>query len=292
MTYLLTVAAALVVAIGAVVQQRWAAQAPQEYNLKPRLLLWLVRRPRWVAGVGLSLVGNLIFAAALTTNSVVLIESVFVVRLIFALLIAAMWGRHRVPLREIAGAVAITVGLVVFLLVGNPEQPDVGHVPEWRWAIGGGCIVATAVLLTAIGRRLRPRAKATMFGSAAGALYGVQASLTQTAIHAAAMGGLIGLVGTWETFALPIIAVFCMLLVQSAFAAAPVEASYPAAVTGQLLGAICVGVWVLSGSIRLDPASLAFLVPALLLMIVGILLVARSPIVTGQARNRSLATIG
>ena len=49
MVYALTVVAALVVATGEVIQQRNASQASPEDNLSPKLLLWLVQRPRWLA---------------------------------------------------------------------------------------------------------------------------------------------------------------------------------------------------------------------------------------------------
>jgi hypothetical protein len=282
MTYVLTIVSALIVAMGEVIQQRWAAQAPPEYNLSPRLLLWLVKRPRWLAGVGCSFVGNLVFAAALSTGGVILIEAVFVIRLIFALLIAAVWGRHPIPLREALGGVAITGGLVAFLLAAEPHQGDIADVPALAWAIGGGSVVALSLILAAIATRVRPVPKGTLLGAGAGILYGLQASLTQTAIFAFTTAGLVALLTTWNTYAVVAVALLGMLLVQSAFEAASIEASYPPVVTGQLLSSIGVGVLVLGGSIRLDPVSLAILIPALLLMIVGIFLLASSPIVTGQ----------
>ena len=74
--YLLTVIAGLVVAVGEVVQQRSAAQAPPEYNLSIRLLLWLVRRPRWLAGLAASTTGNMIFATAVGRGNVAQVEAV------------------------------------------------------------------------------------------------------------------------------------------------------------------------------------------------------------------------
>ena len=281
MVFALTVISALVVAFGEVVQQRWAAQAPAQYNLSPRLLWWLVRQPRWLVGVGISFGGNAVFTAALSTGGVVLIEAVFVVRLVFALLIAAVWGRHRVPLREAFGAVAITAGLVAFLLAGHPEQGDVSGVPDLRWMVGGGGIVAVAAVLSVIGARSRPVPKAALLGAGTGVLYGVQGPLMQTAIRTATAVGVLALAVSWSGYAVIVVAVLGMLFVQSAFGAASLEASYPAVVTGQLLSAIAVGTGVLGGRLRLDPVSLAVFVPALVLMVAGIYLLSSSPIVTG-----------
>ena len=88
LVYLLVIVAASVVAVGEVVQQRWAAQAPPEHNLSIRLLPWLVRRPRWLAGLVASSVGNLLFATAVGSGNIGLVEAVFVVRLLFAVIAA------------------------------------------------------------------------------------------------------------------------------------------------------------------------------------------------------------
>ncbi|MDN5746990.1 MAG: DMT family transporter [Pseudonocardia sp.] len=283
MVYVLTLVAALIVAVGEVIQQRWAAQAPPEYNLSPKLLLWLVRRPRWLGGVGCSFGGNVVFAAALSTGSVILVEAVFVVRLIFVLIIAAVWNRHPVPLREMLGGLAITGGLVAFLLAAQPSESAAQNVPALRWAVGGGAAVAIAAVLAVVAARSGPNRKATLLGTGAGTLYGLQASLTQSAVLILSGAGALALLTTWNGYAVATVALLGMLLIQSAFEAAPIEASYPAVVTAQLVGAIVIGVTVLGGEVRLDPASLAVLLAALLLMILGVFLVARSPLVTGQA---------
>lgn len=281
MTYALTLVAALVVALGEVVQQQWATHAPEGLRLSPRLLLWLVRRPGWLAGVVCSLVGNGLFSVALHSGGVIRIEAVFVARLLFVLLIAAIWRRHGLPRKEVLGAGAITAGIVVFLLVAEPTRGNPGGAADLRWAIVGGLLLAGAGLLASIARRTGPIRRATLLGAAAGMLFGMQAALIQSAVIVLAHGGVLALLTTWDGYAVVAVALLGMLLVQSAFAAAPIEASYPAVVTGQLLTALLVGVTVLGGSLRTGPVHLAVLVVALLAMVAGIRLLAGSALVTG-----------
>ncbi len=282
LVYALTVGAALIVAAGEVVQQRTAANAPPEDNLSLRLLLWLVRRPRWLAGVGFSTGGNILFAFAVGFGNIILVEAVFVVRLLFALVMAAAAGRHRVPLRDLLGSLAITGGLVAFLLVAKPAKGPSAVVPPLHWAVGGGTIVALAVVVTAVAARSGPARKAVLLGAGAGALFGLQAALTQSAIHVLRTGGVLGLLVTWNGYAVVVVALFGMLLVQSAFEAAPLPASYPAVVTTELIAGIIVGIVVLGGTIELGVLSVATGVVSLLVMIVGIFLLTTSPLVTGQ----------
>lgn len=283
LVYLLAIVAALVVAVGEVVQQRSAAQAPPEDNLSVRLLLWLVRRPRWLAGLAASIVGNMLFATAVGRGNVAQVEAVFVVRLLFALILAALWGRRRVPVRDLLGSLAINAGLITFLLAAHPSKGSSGSpVPDPRWLFGGGSVVMAALVLTMFASRWPPVPKAAVLGVGGGLLFGLQAALTQSAIHVLTHDGVVALLATWNGYAVVAVAVLGMLLIQSAFAAAPLTASYPAVVTAELISGIILGVAVLGGSIRLASTGLAVGIVGLLAMVVGIYLLTTSPLVTGQ----------
>jgi drug/metabolite transporter (DMT)-like permease len=281
LVYPLTLIAALFVAIGEVIQQRSAAHAPPEHNLSPRLLVWLVHRPQWLAGVAGSTVGNVLFAAALRYSSLALVEAVFVVRLLFALVLAAAWGQHRVPARDLLGSLAITAGLVGFIYAARPNKGS-GMAPDLNWVVAGGFAVAVAAVLAAIARRPNPTRQAVLLGTASGVLFALQASLTQRALHVLSTRGPVELLMTWEGYACAITAVVGMLLVQSAFEVAPLPASYPAVVTTELVAGVASGVLLLGGTLALGTAAVTATAMSLLVMIVGICLLTTSPIVTGQ----------
>jgi drug/metabolite transporter (DMT)-like permease len=281
LVYPLTLLAALFVAIGEVIQQRSASHAPPEHNLSPRLLVWLVRRPQWLLGVAGSTAGNVLFAVALRNSSLALVEALFVVRLLFALVLAAAWGQHRVPARDLLGSVAITVGLVGFIYAARPNK-GAGLAPDLHWVLGGGCVIVAVALLTAIARRADPTRKAVLLGTASGVLFGLQASLTQRAVHVLSERGIFELLLTWEGYACAITALTGMLLVQSAFEAAPLPASYPAVVTTELVVGVALGVLVLGGTLALGTVAVAATAASLLVMIGGIRVLTTSPLVTGQ----------
>lgn len=281
MVYAFTVIAALIVSTGEVVQQRMAAQAPPQDNLSIRLLLWLVRQPRWLAGVGCSLLGNIAFAAALNRGSVVLVESVFVIRLIFGLVIAALWGWHHVPFRDILGGLFITLGLVAFLLVGKPQAGS-GNVTDFQWALGAGIPVVVAASLGLVARRHHAGRRALLLGLGAGICFGVQASLIQAAVGVMTDDGIVALLTGWHGYAVVVVALLGMLLVQSAFESAPLDASYPGVVTAQLLTAILLGVLVLGGTLSVGAWQLAVMLAALAGMVAGIFVITRSRLVAGE----------
>jgi len=281
MVYALSLLAALIVASGEVVQQRTAAGAPPSDNLSPRLLLWLVRRPRWLAGVAASLVGNLVFAAALNRGNVILVEAVFVSRLVFGLTIAAVWGRRWLPVRELAAAVTLATALAVFLLAASPRQ-STHPVEPLRWVWGTGGPVTLAVVLMMVARPLGGERRAMVLGAGAGLLFGVQAALVQKSVSVAGAVGIGGLLSTWPGYATVVVALFGMLLVQSAFESGPLRASYPAVVIAQLLCATFLGVVVLGGAMHAGPVGTLVAAMALATMVAGVLVLGRSPLVTGD----------
>lgn len=61
----------------------------------------------------------------------------FVVRLLFAVVIAALWGHRRVPARDLLGSLAINAGLIAFLPAGHPSKGHGDQVPDSRWLLGG-----------------------------------------------------------------------------------------------------------------------------------------------------------
>lgn len=289
MIYAFALLAALIVAAGEVVQQRMAAKAPPQHNLSPRLLLWLVRQPRWLAGVGCSLAGNVAFAAALSRGSVVRVEAVFLVRMLFGLLLSALWSRRRLPRKEILGGLSITAGLVAFLLAARPRVGS-GVFADARWAPGVGVPVVLAVALALVARSRSGPRRALLLGIGAGILFGVQASLVSSSVRILGRDGAAALAASWHGYTVVAVALLGMLLVQSAFESAPLSASYPGIVTAQLLTSITMGVAVLQGRLDLVPLRLLVVLPALALMVLGVVVITRSPFLREGAGGASPQT--
>lgn len=278
MVYAFAAAAAAIVAVGEAVQQRLAAQAPPADGMSLALLLWLVRRPRWLIGVAFSAAGNVMFALAVSTATVVRAEAVFVLRLLFALVIAGALRRARVPRRDIGGALLTLVGLVAFLLAANP-QPAQQLTTGSSWILAGAALTVMTAIVWWSARRTRGARRAAILGAGAGILFGVQAALTQSSVRIMGTKGLSTLLVSWPGYALCVAAVLGMVLVQNAFEAAPLAASYPAVVTGQLLCSILLGVTVLGVVVEIGAAHVAVIVPSLAAMIAGVFMLTRSHLV-------------
>src|SRR5690348_9204534 len=135
MVYTLAVCAAALLGVGNAIQQRAASRAPAGAVLHWRLLGYLLRQRLWLTGIAVSVVGNILGGVALGLGSVALVEPLTVTAVLFALPIAAVWSRYRVGPREWSGALAVVLGVIGFLVFGQPSPGTQVDAPAWEWGV-------------------------------------------------------------------------------------------------------------------------------------------------------------
>ena len=133
--------AALFYSLASLLQQWEAERQPPDRSLSPSLLTRLARRPRWVAGLGFDMAGYVMQWTALTLGSLVVVQPLLVVGLLFALPMKAHLSEYRLHGWDWSGALLVTSGLAVFLVV---SRPGAGHadVKPLVWVVvlcGGAC---------------------------------------------------------------------------------------------------------------------------------------------------------
>ena len=126
---------------GLVLQALEARREPPELSLRLALVLELLRRPRWLAGLALGILGVLPQVAALGLAPFVVVQPALVVGLLLVLATGDRILGERVRLHEWAGVVAIIAG-VALVAVGSPN-----HVETHR---GGATVVALVTALTMV----------------------------------------------------------------------------------------------------------------------------------------------
>ena len=137
--------AALLFAASASLQQHAAHQSVPGGDVRPgrtavfvglwRLIRHLVRRPLWIVGWCVNLVGFGVQAIALHFGSVALVQPVLVTQLLFTLPMAAAWQRRRPGVRDWGSAGLICGGLGVFLAVRG-VAPVVDQADRSRLDLG------------------------------------------------------------------------------------------------------------------------------------------------------------
>ncbi|MET8901966.1 DMT family transporter [Streptomyces sp. NPDC127113] len=287
----LAVSAACCLGFGFVLQQNAAQRAPLGDFLSPRLLLDLVRVPRWLAGMGLMAAGMALGAIALGGGELTLVEPLLATNLLFALALSRLQTRQPLGPQGWAGLALLAGGVTAFILAGEPRGGSAVSDPLRHWLIIGA-MLGTALVLTACAGRFRLTWGPTLLALAAGLLYGVQDALTRVSGRRFSAGGLAELLTGWQPYVVVVLGVTGLILVQSAFETAPLRRSLPALTAAQPLAGIACGVGFLGDRLRTDTAALAWEAGGLASVVAGIVLLGMHPAMpqgTGESgRERAL----
>ncbi len=221
----LAVTAAATFAVANVVQQRVAAKLRTDAAFDTAVLLRLIRRPLWLAGLALVIVSLSLQATALALGRLVVIEPVLASSLLFALALAAWADRRRMRLAEWLAALATFAGLLVFLSVAQPSGGDATAAPG---QLGLAAIVAVviAVLSGLLAVRMSPLRRALTLGVGGGIAAGVTDALTKT-VAALAGAHQLGALADVRLYLLVVVGLLTYTMQQNGYRAAGLAAFLP-----------------------------------------------------------------
>lgn len=272
------VMAAVFFALAAVLQQRAAQREPAENSLRPRLILDLARRPAWVAGVATAVGAYALQALALSFGPLALVQPIVTADLLFALLIAVRLYGGRVGRQEVGGALLVSGGTAAFLLIGQPT-PGTFNPALTRWSLVGIATVSGVVLALAGARVARGSLRASLLAVSSGITFGLLAVLTKTVTGLLATTGVEHTFSTWQPYALGVVGLGGLLLVQSAFQAGPLAVVLPVADIVEPAVATLIGIMAFDERMRSSPGSLLAEAVAAAGIVLGIFVLDRSPLV-------------
>ena len=242
---LLSLLAALFLAIGIVVRQRATIDVPPEHGVSSVMLLTLVRRPLWWAGTAAAVAGYVFQALALVNGSLLLVQPILVSALLFALPMSARLAHRRVTRAEWLWALLLTVALAVFVVLAKTRPGDYEASVPLTALVALICTAAVMACVIVAVRTMGWR-RAVLLAVAVGVLFGVVAVLTKLFMHLLTHDGLRAVLTTPVPYLLVLLGVVATLLQQSAFHAGSLQTSVPTMlvlepVIAVLLGAIVLG---------------------------------------------------
>lgn len=273
---ILAVSAACCLGFGFVLQQNVARQAPLSDFLSPRLLLDLVKVPRWLGGIGLMVAGMVLGAIALSQGEVSLVEPLLATNLLFALALSRKQTKQPLGRQGWAGLALLAGGVTAFIVAGEPRGGAAIADPFRHWLIIGA-MVGLALLLTTYAKRSRLSSGPVLLSLAAGLLYGVQDALTRVSGQRFSEGGLMEMLTGWQPYGVLVLGVTGLILVQSAFETAPLRMSLPALTAAQPLAGIICGVGFLGDRLHTDAVALTWQALGLAAVVTGIVLLGLHP---------------
>jgi drug/metabolite transporter (DMT)-like permease len=264
--------AALVFAVANNLQRDAASKVPHGEGGPVRLLLRLLRTPRWLAGGAAAVVALLLQAWALTQGGVILVQAVIASTLIFSLLIESAVERRWPTPPQIAGSALVAGGITLLVGIGKPGAGGEFHT------VGRALVAWSAVTAVGLGAllraRLRPKGRRTAIalGASAGICF---------ALDAVFLRGLAGSLSPLDTTVVAIngagfaaASVLGNLLIQRAFQIAPLRHVLPAMAAAEPLAAFLCGRLIFGERLQSGLVGSLAVGGGLALMVVGVILCA------------------
>lgn len=287
---LLAVAAALMIGIGDVLQQRSAQQVTDKPVGTFALFGRLLRDRRWWLGTLVAAAGFGLQATALALGSVVLVQALLVTSLLFALLISAKVNHRRITRGQGIWAVLLATAVTVVVTVGNPQAGNArGSLQAWAVV---AALIGPALVLCLIGARIvfSGSIRALSLGLMSGSLWGLFSVLTKGVVDQLGHG-IPALLRIPEVYVWAVLAIAATAWEQSAFRAGPLAASLPAVTVSEPVIASMLGVTVLGETLNTNDIGWVALGVSAAVTVAATVALARSQAAAAPGR-RQKAIVG
>ena len=287
MWYFIGAIAAVLLGAGFVLQQDAAQRVPQSDFLRARLVADLLRQRRWLAGLGFMIAGMLLSAWVIGHLVLALSEPLLATNLLVALVIAGRVSGQKPRAQELVGAVILLAGVSALSVARSVTsvQDSVGSPAYWPYA--GAAIAAAAACFAIAGRRRHGDLRGLLTGTAAGLVLGIQDAITRVTVgDLDNVHDVIRLLTSWPAYSLVAVGVIALWLMQSAFSSAPLHASLPGVTAAEPVSGIVLGVVAFRENVPAAPWLIALQVAGLIMLVVGVILVARAPALSGLQKVR------
>lgn len=262
---LLALASALSQAFGTVMRHR----SPRRARGRREGDFHILTSRYWWTGMAISLAGFVFQGLALIYGSLILVQTITVLSLTFALPLGAWVTGRRVTKTELFWGHVLAGCVVVLVIYGRPTGGE-AHPPWWQWALACAAGVLVVVVLLRLSRALRADGnRALLLGVAGGTAFAYVALLTKGVADRFYEGGPLLVATTGEVYGLVVAAVLALTLQQMSFSAGAVHQAVPASTVTTPVVSLALGVVVLGEWFEVDGPELSILAAALIVMVVA-----------------------
>ncbi|GAA1471173.1 DMT family transporter [Corynebacterium felinum] len=241
---LFAILSALVIAWGTVVRHRIAERAPADGTFSGSPLITAIRRPLWWFASSTALLGYGFQVIALSFGSLLIVQPLLVLSLMFTMPMSAYYDKRRLLKDEVLWAFILTISVAVLITLGRPTPGDkLSDAGTWGYAMLIGSVVALAI--HGVTRRCAKNIRGLFLGVIVGIIYGFIAVLSKTTVDVYHVAGVKGLVVHWVLWVLIGGSVLGTIVQQYAFNTGALRLSLPAMTTVEPLVAFTLGYLVL-----------------------------------------------
>jgi drug/metabolite transporter (DMT)-like permease len=277
LSFLCAALAALGNALANVMQRKASVEEAPDEPFGLTVMLRLVRSPVWILGFSGMVAAFALQAVALGLGELAAVEPVITLEVPLTLLVASYVFQRRLGRQEWTGIIIMTAAMITLVAALNPQAGDESNVSHIIYIVAGAGTAATIVALIAGARHGRVVWRTACLGAAAGASFGLTATLVKETVNKLTGHGILAVLGTWQTYVAVGFGVFGVILMQWALHTGPLAAAQPGFTLMDPLVSILWGVLVYREATRTG----AWLVLATVGAIgvgVGVAVLARAPL--------------
>lgn len=274
-TILIAIASSALFGMGVALQQRPARNVPERYAAHLALLARVAHRPLWLLGIGAELGGFALQVVALGHGSLVVVQPIITVSLLFTIALAGTWSRSTVTRRDWAAVVAVVIGLSAFLVLSQPSEHSRGQASSKAWTILAVAVVVAVAVMMAAGFHSGGRRRAALFGLAAGVGDAVMAVLTKAFAHDLEPG-VVHAMRSWTPYVLCAVGIVALLLSQTAYQVGRPTVSLPLITVTDPILSSALGIAIFGEVIHLHGVRGPVALVAVVVMVFGLVILNRS----------------
>lgn len=278
MAMMFALLSALTIAWGTVVRHRIAENS----HSGDSPFMHAIKRPTWWAGTLLALSGYGLQIVALGFGTLLVVQPILVLSLMFTLPLSAYFEGRRIPTNELLWAFALTVAVAVLVILGNPEAGD-PQPPLERWIPVMSLGVVVLISLERYGQRQIRNEKALWLGVVTGGIYGYVAVLSKATVDIVTHEGILALLTAWESYTLLAGAIIGTVVQQHAFNAGALKNSLPAMTIVEPIVAFTLGYAVLGEQFRVSGLNWLYMAAALGTMVIATIALSRRGVAASKS---------
>jgi hypothetical protein len=234
-----------------------------------RLVGYLLRNPRWLAGTGAQVGAFAFQAVALQLGQLSVVQPLLVTELVMGLVLRRVWIRQAVAWAAWAAAAATCAGLAVFIVAAEPRGGHAGPTGGHWTAAVVACVAVVAALIT-LARGGSPARRAALYGTAAGITWALEATFIKSATNILAQAGLSGLFTSWPVYAVAAGGAAGVVIEQATLQSGPLRVSQPLLVIIDPIVSIALSVWLFGEYFVINPGVLAAAAAGFVVMCAGV----------------------
>jgi drug/metabolite transporter (DMT)-like permease len=248
----LAILSAMCFALAATLWQRASTGLDGVSFRHPKSFVNLLTEWVWLLGLAAQIGGVVLQGAALDRGRVSIVQPLLVTTVIWAIPLGHFISGQKIVRREILGAGVIVVGLAVFASFGRPAT-GVDDAPASDWVASIIVIGVACAALLLFANRGSLTLKAAMYGTAAGILYGLSATLMKPVVEDLHTEGA-GVLETWELWVMAAAGIGGFLLQQISLSTGKLVPSVATVSVANPIVSVMLGALILQETLEKDPS--------------------------------------